>query len=698
MHGKLKKLRNCWWLDYGIVVTIGIVAFTLIYGLKIVSPTYTDWLLSGGDLTQEYLGWKAFRADDWRFPLGLISNLSYPNEVSVIYTDPIPCLALVFKTIRDFLPTEFQYLGMWGIACFILTGIFAYRIISKFAEHRLHRILCASILIFSPTIIWKMYGHTPLGGQWIILFAIDSCLTFNIDKKFKEMCIKAIVLGFLGVSVHMYFLLMSGIVLAGEAVYIILCEKKCKKSIMIIGLYCVIGLLTLYLLGGFYGGVSAAGGGLGIFSYNLNSLINPQGFSKLFKDMPLYGTGQYEGMAYIGAGVIFLSLVAVAFLLSSEAKKQKLLTYWKEIISVLFVLLIAYIVAASNILTINDKVIAEIKLPSIIYKLWSVFRASGRVSWIISYIVIIGVLTYVSKNVKSKKVVTALLSICFIIQIYDLSDVILYKNSIFNTMVKVESSVNDDNIAINYFSDKEEIRHVVLVESWYEVDMQDIYDITDWALDNEWTVSTFYFARNIDAEVSESLKASFENPNSNEIFICRKAASIKCINNELHWYNAGKYMLGYVSKVKKLKEVSPYPNYEIGSDIILYNSDSYNGNQYVESGISVRENIFSWTNSPEMKVAFKTSSKVQELHGQVDIANVYTGTQKVKIYVNKQEVFDSVVSANQKVIDFKFDNPGPGKAIEILFVFPECNSPANRGESQDERMLSLGITAMRFKE
>lgn len=697
MFEKFKNIRNCWWLDYGIIVFIGTAAFTLIYGLHIVVPTYTDWLLSGGDLTQEYLGWRAFRADEWRFPLGLISNLSYPNEVSVIYTDPIPCLALFFKTVRKFLPIEFQYLGIWGIACFILTGIFAYRIISKFTKNRLHRILCASILIFSPTIIWKMFGHTPLGGQWIILFAMDSCLSFNNDRNFKKMCAKTVILGFLGVSVHMYFLLMSGIVLAGEAIYLMLCDGKLKKSVLIISIYCIIGLLTLYLLGGFYGGVSVAGGGLGIFSYNLNSLINPQGFSRIFKDMPLYGTGQYEGMAYIGAGVIFLSLVVAVFLLSSEAKKQKLKIYWKEIISVMFVLLIAFIVAASNVLTINDKVIAEIKLPLIIYKLWSVFRASGRVSWIISYTVIISILTYVIKNFKSKNVITTLLSFCFIIQIYDLSDVIFYKNGIFNSLVKAESTIENNN-TINYFSSIEEIRHVTLVESWNEVDLQDIYDVTDWALDNDWTVSTFYFARNIDAEVAESLNASFENPSSNEVFICRKSASIKCINYDLYWYDAGKYILGYVSKIEALKEISPYPKYEIGSDIIFYNSDSYNGSQYVKSGISVRENIFAWTNLPEMKVAFETSSNVQELYGQVDISNVYTGAQRVMISVNGQKVFDSMVYANQKVIDFKFNNPGSGKAIEILFNFPECDSPANRGESQDERMLSLGITAMRFKE
>ena len=59
---------------------------------------------------------------DWHFPVGLIDTLSYPTSVSVIYTDSIPLVALIFKLFRNILPLRFQYFGMFGLFSFMLMG------------------------------------------------------------------------------------------------------------------------------------------------------------------------------------------------------------------------------------------------------------------------------------------------------------------------------------------------------------------------------------------------------------------------------------------------------------------------------------------------------------------------------------------------------------------------------------------------
>ena len=46
---------------YLVIAVLSIVTFALLYGVAIIDPTYTDWLLGKGDLSQHYIGWQAFK-------------------------------------------------------------------------------------------------------------------------------------------------------------------------------------------------------------------------------------------------------------------------------------------------------------------------------------------------------------------------------------------------------------------------------------------------------------------------------------------------------------------------------------------------------------------------------------------------------------------------------------------------------------
>lgn len=106
-----------------VAALLGGIAFVLIYGVKILNPLYTDWLLTGGDLSQHYLGWEFFRRSDWYFPLGLTDQLAYPLKTSVIYTDSIPIFAVFFKLFRSILPRQFSVFWYLGIVMLCFTGI-----------------------------------------------------------------------------------------------------------------------------------------------------------------------------------------------------------------------------------------------------------------------------------------------------------------------------------------------------------------------------------------------------------------------------------------------------------------------------------------------------------------------------------------------------------------------------------------------
>ena len=108
----MKERKNC-----VIAASLGGIAFLLIYGIKILNPQYTDWLLMGGDPSQHYLGWEFYRRSDWFFPLGLTDQLAYPLKTSVIYTDSIPLFAVFFKLFCLHSFNILEYGGCCALYC-----------------------------------------------------------------------------------------------------------------------------------------------------------------------------------------------------------------------------------------------------------------------------------------------------------------------------------------------------------------------------------------------------------------------------------------------------------------------------------------------------------------------------------------------------------------------------------------------------
>src|SRR3546814_12635797 len=80
---------------------VGAAAFLLVTGGTILSPTYVDWLMQGADPAQHWLGWQFFRQSPFfQWPLG--ANPDYGMEIgsSIVFSDSLPFLAIVFKIGR----------------------------------------------------------------------------------------------------------------------------------------------------------------------------------------------------------------------------------------------------------------------------------------------------------------------------------------------------------------------------------------------------------------------------------------------------------------------------------------------------------------------------------------------------------------------------------------------------------------------
>ena len=222
-HGALPFFIGC---------LCGLFFFLYIYGVRIINPTYTDWLLHSDDLegsvdlTQHYLGWVFYRNSPWQFPFGLTEGL-YSSPVSVIYTDSIPLFAFIFKLLSPILPTDFQYFGMYGLLSYVLMGGFAVLLVRRFCKSSLIlHIVSAIIFVANPVLLNRMFLHTALAGHFIIVAGL--CLFFYHDTfSFRKGCLLWTVLISCGTLINAYFTPM----LYGLLFFALVSNRKAKSSI-----------------------------------------------------------------------------------------------------------------------------------------------------------------------------------------------------------------------------------------------------------------------------------------------------------------------------------------------------------------------------------------------------------------------------------------------------------------------------------
>lgn len=549
-----KKRKNV--TIYILVAVLAAVVFCCIYGVNILNPGYTDWLVTGGDLSQHYLGWVAYRYSSWHFPIGLTDRLAYPACTSVIFTDSIPLFAVVFKILSPVLPENFQYFGFWGITCFALQGIFSARIIKRVTENRIAIVLGSLLAVIMPTVFFRLYGHEALAGQWLIVFVLDLLFAYEIyEENHKKLYLTVAITAVLAVSIHMYFLVMCGIIVLAYCVEDIIQKKNVKQTILILLEYCFAAIAIIFLLGGFVAtGSSYELGGLGAFSMNLNSLFNPFNQSAILKELPLYTDAQGEGFGYLGAGVIVLGIAVLVSLIFEIDRVKSLVKSNKRIIGGLLCTgVMITIIACQTEVTFGARLLYKFSLPAILEKLWGIFRASGRMVMVLDYVIVFSCMIYILKSYK-KQYATAvfLFGMALGLQMYDIHPVFSYLHSTYSNQKTYESPLYPSEIW-DTLAQNEDIKHVIVT---YWLGENQYYDIGKWALENDFTMSSFAMVHATQQDIRENILQYLENPTSEEIFIFSKEERETLLEEgyPLYYYDGGDYIIGYAEELKSTGE------------------------------------------------------------------------------------------------------------------------------------------------
>jgi hypothetical protein len=393
-----------------------------------------------------------------------------------------------------------------------------------------------------------MFRHTALGGHWLILATIYLFVCHKYEyRKYIKTSLQWGMVGLLIASIHLYYLPMCGAFLCGYILCSIISEKKINIKILLPVITFLIGLFgNTWLLGGFSSGVSSESEGLGYFSFNLNGFFNAKGYSRVFDSLPMYYDGQYEGFAYLGLGIFVMCIVAVAFGISNFLRKRRPedKRFWTYGIVYMLMVLGLIMFAASPEVTFNDNLLFSYPYSSTLYHYWSIFRSTGRIVWPVCYLIYIGVIIcndrFWSKNFRIKYIAEVVVSVCVILQVFDLSNKLSEKKNDFDN-VQYETFMQSE--IWGKLAENDSIKHVVWASNYF--DNKDIIYIADYALDNNWTMNTFYFARGVN--VRENTENSLSNLSEDCIYLFN---ADDVLEYDLNYYEADGYIVGTTFEIK----------------------------------------------------------------------------------------------------------------------------------------------------
>ncbi|MBO4905082.1 MAG: hypothetical protein J5367_07640 [Lachnospiraceae bacterium] len=484
-----------------ICAIIGAVCFLGIYGVRVLDFTNTGWLFDNDhDLRQHYIAWCHFRSNPWHFPIGLIDTLSYPDSMSIIYTDSIPMFAVIFKLFAPYLPVTFQYFGLFGLISFALMGGFAALLLRRFVDSDSCCIIGSVFYVISAPVIQRMFFHTALGAQFIVIAAMVLWVYNDIIGSNVRRTLYWGLIGFVCVGIHSYFLPMAGMMLAAVVFSELVKQKGYVRAVAPFLSFCAAGLINLYILGGFYGGTSAEGYGLGTFGSNLNTFINPWEIGQILPRLPLQNDFQYEGMAYLGAGILMLFVIVAAGMVirrvrhvPEEAFHSKNL-YGRLAIAIVAV---SFLAAVFPNISYNDIKIVWLPLPSFIARPMSVFRSNGRLIWPAMYILMTAAISFTAYTFRRTRVGTIALAGALVLQIADMSNAFAGRYELYMRDHAIRTVWDEGEPADFVHGEKE----FIFLYTDNDITMQTAY----YGYLHGMRQNNYYFARDIEGKISATI-------------------------------------------------------------------------------------------------------------------------------------------------------------------------------------------------
>ena len=462
----------------------GALLFRVMYGFSILDPVNIDWCLAKpNDTAQHFIGGWAFLRDAWRWPPGLFCGLSDPDPASIAVVDGIPLAAIVVKLFRGAKPEPFQYLGLWGLICFMLQGGFGFLLAGRFAKRFAVKLAGAFFLLLAVPFLTRYPEHTALSSHFLLLWAL-----YLMVGKWGRTAAAWPVLLTLALVIHPYLFAMCLAVYAGVTLQALIRELRRQRypaaakiplNWLVTGLSCT---LAAYLTGLFSIGMKQGSGGFNQSQINLNGFFNPLTWdvSALVAPMPAQNSAEN---IYLGAGLCLLVLAALPQLFKLFRSDSAL---WRRRGLPAALLLAMALFAVNCRVYLGNEPVVTFILPQGLKGVWSIFRAAGRFVWPAWYLLAALAVGFAVKG-KRRRFGGVLLTVAVLLQLYDLG----------NGIVANKWAAHLDRPQREYVSPYAElgIAPGKVKKLYYTYTDEDFGDIGYFALKNNLALEDYYFAR-----------------------------------------------------------------------------------------------------------------------------------------------------------------------------------------------------------
>jgi hypothetical protein len=401
-------------------VLVGVAAYWLVTGGAMFAPSNVAWL-QHSDLAQSYYGWAFYRRDPWTLPFGASPSYGLDFHSSVYYSDSIPLVAMFFKLFAGWLPATFQYFGLWILICFVLQAHFAIRIISIATPSIVARTLGSILFVLAPPLLMRLGGHMALFGQWPILAALY--LYLRPIKQGQRYWWTLLVSASMLIHAYIFVMVVATWVAdlierQRDAAYSLRPGRRFWPSTLheLIQVPLVTALCAWFA--GFFmvqsGGWHAEG--FGFYKMNVLSILNGGGWSTFGLQFPMT-SGEYEGFNYLGAGVLFLLVVAVTLW---RKRHSETVSAHRVVWPLVVVGMLLTLFAITNNVGVGGMQ-WHVTLPAKMQlKLsHSAIQSTGRLFWVPYYALLCGVIFVLARALSTRWLI-AVLVVGVVLQLTDL--------------------------------------------------------------------------------------------------------------------------------------------------------------------------------------------------------------------------------------------------------------------------------------
>jgi hypothetical protein len=676
----------------------------LVAGPRVLNPFNVSWF--SGDPITYYLGWSFFRQEEHlTLPLGWSSALGYPFGEPIAYLDSTPLVAVLLWPFRHILPQDFQYFGLYFVLSAILQFYFGFRISRRLCGgDRLAGILGAALFLTAPAFTWRAYGHFPLLSQWVILAAIDQLLQVPTEPRRRQLAWRT-GMCFLAATINPYIAFMTLMVIVATYARLTLNIRKAlgRSAIGTTAAACSV-LIGLELFGFLRSSDMSqyVGSGYEYFAMNLLDPISPQAYGALvLKEQPnTFGTD------YLGLGIILLGIVVLA-------RRPAALRYLfsRQGLAFLVLFAISVLLALSTRAALGPHVIYHLRLPPSIVSVLASLRASERLFWPAYYLLFAGAI-YLAFAVFSGWSRYAVLAAAVAIQFLDTGPLRSYIGQYWQYAstppIPAESAWHDLG---------QTQRHLVVLPPWQCDPSKSPGGLTGYgtfgrvALDQHMTINSFYAGRYnsrqlsyfCTGQIAEILDQGLRTDTAYVLGRGLVAWVAGAQDNGKFCRAVGDYVL--CSDVTDRSGMDPavmnfIPVLHPG-DIVDFAGSNPAAADLAGAGWSVQESWGRWMAGGTTYLAFRIPD-----HGPEDVrismsvmpfALPSHPVQRVEVEVNGRQLPMQTLKGGDSQLDFAIpaDAIGADRLIRLKFLLPDSVSPSSLGMPTDERLLSIGVKALR---